>query len=246
MHPNFTLSSPISSQSTPLPAHLANAHVFIMGVGGLGSAVAFYLAAAGVTKLTLVDFDTVENSNLQRQIVHSIAHLRCLKVDSAQKTLQARYPNLEITVFKQQLGEGELRQAIQACDVVVDCCDNFTTRFQLNAACVQMAKPLVSGAAIRFAGQVAVFSPPYTQHACYRCLYPDMTEEAETCTNTGILAPLVGIIGSIQALETVKLLTHYGQTLTSRLLILNALSGRWRTTTLLKDRHCRVCGNPPF
>lgn len=244
MLPNFALSSSISP--SPVPVQLVPAHVFIMGVGGLGSAVAFYLAAAGVTKLTLVDFDSVESSNLQRQIVHSTAHLQLFKVESAQKTLQARYPNLAIKSYKQQLSREELTQAIQACDVVVDCCDNFTTRFQLNAACVQMAKPLVSGAAIRFAGQVAVFSPPYTQHACYCCLYPEMEEEAETCTATGIPAPLVGVIGSIQALETVKLLTHYGQTLTSRLLILNALSGRWRTTTLLKDRHCRVCGNPPF
>lgn len=244
---------------TPLPHHhlhflspqididsiqkLSHSKVLIVGLGGLGSPVAMYLAAAGVGHLVLADSDTVEISNLQRQIVHDTFQIGQSKVHSALHKLQAIHPHLQITPIQQRL-EGDLLDAqVKAVDVVADCSDNFTTRFALNAACVRHRKPLVSGAAIRFIGQVAVFLPSLPQSPCYRCLYPDIEEMAETCSQMGILAPLVGIIGSLQAVEIIKILLYFGQPLCGKLFLFDAYTTQWRILTLSKDVNCPVCNH---
>jgi len=206
---------------------LLSARVLIIGVGGLGSPVAMYLAASGVGHLVLVDHDKVELSNLQRQIAHTTDRIGIAKVASAQQSLAALNPEVE---------------QVQLADAVVDCSDNFATRFALNRVCVENRTPLISGAAIRLEGQVAVFRPERADTPCYRCLYKDMDELGESCSQTGVLAPLVGIIGSIQATETIKVLLDICETLTGRLLVLDALSMEWRSIKLKKDPDCPVCG----
>jgi adenylyltransferase/sulfurtransferase len=211
-------------------------------MGGLGSPVAMYLAASGVGHLVLVDYDMVELSNLQRQIAHSTDRLGMHKVASAQHALAALNPEVQVTAIAGQLDPEALVEQVQRADAVVDCSDNFATRFALNRVCVENRTPLISGAAIRFEGQVAVFRPGHTDSPCYRCLYKDMDELGESCSQTGVLAPLVGIIGSIQATETIKVLLDIGETLAGRLLVLDALSMEWRTIKLRKDPDCPVCG----
>jgi len=223
---------------------LLEARVFLIGLGGLGSPVAMYLAASGVGHLVLVDHDRVELSNLQRQIAHSTNAIGIDKVASAKQTLQALNPGVRITTFNKVLNADELTEQVQLADVVVDASDNFATRFALNRICVAQKKPLVSGAAIRMEGQVTTFRADQPDSPCYRCLYKDMDELAETCSETGVLAPVVGIIGSIQAVETLKVLTGAGQTLTGRLLILDAQTMEWRELRLRKDPDCPVCGVP--
>jgi len=217
---------------------LAHSKVLIIGVGGLGSPVAMYLAASGVGHLVLSDFDRVDLSNLQRQIVHDSTQIGQYKTLSAQSKLQALYPDIEISIINQTISEDFLIK--DDIDVVVDCSDNFATRFIINAACVHSGTPLVSGAALRWSGQVAVFllAP---QSPCYRCLYSDNEEEGEACSEAGILAPLVGIIGSIQAVEVIKVLLGIGNPLSGRLLLFDALSMQWRTLILHKDPICPVC-----
>jgi len=222
---------------------LLDARVLIIGIGGLGSPVAMYLAASGVGHLVLVDHDKVELSNLQRQIAHTTEHLGMDKVASAQHTLAALNPGVRVTAIARQLDPEALVEQVQLADAVVDCSDNFATRFALNRVCVANKTPLISGAAIRLEGQVAVFRPGRTDSPCYRCLYKDMDELAESCSQTGVLAPLVGIIGSIQATETIKVLLDIGETLTGRLLILDALTMEWRNIRLRKDPDCPVCGS---
>lgn len=221
---------------------LLAARVLIIGVGGLGSPVAMYLAASGVGHLVLVDHDTVELSNLQRQIVHTTDHQGMEKVSSAKRTLAALNPDVQVTAIPGQLDPEQLVEQARLADAVVDCSDNFATRFALNRVCVANKTPLISGAAIRLEGQVTVFRPDHTDSPCYRCLYKDMDELAESCSQTGVLAPLVGIIGSIQATETIKVLLDIGETLTGRLLILDALGMEWRSIKLRKDPDCPVCG----
>jgi len=221
---------------------LLAARVLIIGVGGLGSPVAMYLAASGVGHLVLVDHDKVELSNLQRQIVHTTEQLGLNKVASAKRALAALNPEVEVTTIAGQLDPQALVEQVQLADAVVDCSDNFATRFALNRVCVANKTPLISGAAIRLEGQVTVFRPEYADSPCYRCLYKDMDELAESCSQTGVLAPLVGIIGSIQATETLKVLLNIGETLTGRLLVLDALSMDWRSIKLRKDPDCPVCG----
>ncbi len=216
--------------------------MLIIGVGGLGSPVAMYLAASGVGHLVLVDYDMVELSNLQRQIVHTTDRLGMQKVASAQRTLAALNPEVRVTAIAGQLDPEALLEQVQLADAVVDCSDNFATRFALNRVCVANKTPLISGAAIRLEGQVAVFRPDRADSPCYRCLYKDMDELAESCSQTGVLAPLVGIIGSIQATETIKVLLDIGETLTGRLLVLDALNMEWRSIKLRKDPDCPVCG----
>jgi adenylyltransferase/sulfurtransferase len=221
---------------------LLAARVLIIGVGGLGSPVAMYLAASGVGHLVLVDHDKVELSNLQRQIVHTSERLGLNKVVSAQRTLAALNPEVQVTAMAGQLDPEALVEQVRLADAVVDCSDNFATRFALNRVCVANKTPLISGAAIRLEGQVAVFRPGRADSPCYRCLYKDMDELAESCSQTGVLAPVVGIIGSIQATETIKVLLDIGETLTGRLLLLDALSMEWRSIKLHKDPDCPVCG----
>ena len=223
---------------------LLDARVFLIGLGGLGSPVAIYLAASGVGHLVLVDHDRVELSNLQRQIAHSTNAIGIDKVASAKQALQALNPDVQVTTFNKVLEADELTEQVRLADVVVDASDNFATRFGLNRICVDQKKPLVSGAAIRMEGQVTTFRADQPSSPCYRCLYKDMDELAETCSETGVLAPVVGIIGSIQAAETLKVLTGVGQTLIGRLLILDAQTMEWRELRLRKDPDCPVCGGP--
>lgn len=220
---------------------LLAARVLIIGLGGLGSPVAMYLAAAGVGHLLLADFDSVDLSNLQRQIAHTTETIGETKVASAAKTLRALNPDVQLTCITQALDADTLKSCVAQADVVVDCCDNFTTRFAVNAACVDAKIPLVSGAAIRLEGQVAVFDNRQSECACYRCLYDEESEENTTCAANGVLAPLVGIIGSMQALETIKLIVGFGKTLAGKLLVFDARYSQWRELNLPKDKACPIC-----
>lgn len=220
---------------------LQNAHVTILGVGGLGSPAAMYLAASGVGSITLVDFDTVDNSNLQRQIIHNTNSIGSKKVSSAKNTLLAINPEINIHCVDKKLTLDELVQLIKNTTCVIDATDNFTTRFLINRACVLQQKPLVSAAAIQYEGQISVFNLPQENSACYACLYAEDGEENTNCSDNGILAPVVGILGSMQALETIKLICNIGEPLQNRLLIFDALALQWRTMKLNKDPNCPVC-----
>lgn len=220
---------------------LIDSHALIIGMGGLGSPAAIYLAAAGVGRLTLVDFDKVDLTNLQRQIVHATADVGRPKVESAREHLLALNPEITVEIIAHKLEGDELLAAVAAADVVVDASDNFATRFAINDACVAARKPLVSGAAIRMEGQVAVFHNERDESPCYRCLYRDEGELAQTCSENGVLAPVVGVIGSIQATETIKLLSGMGETLDGRLMMWDAMTMEWRTLKLKKDPACPVC-----
>ncbi len=220
---------------------LLDSTVLIMGMGGLGSPVAMYLATAGVGHLVLADFDRVELSNLQRQIIHRQSSIGLLKVESAEKMLQELNSEIKISTIAEKLTTQTLLAKLDEIDCVVDGTDNFASRFAINDACVQSETPLVSGAAIRFEGQVSVFINNSTS-PCYQCLYPDTGEELEqTCSENGVLSPLVGIIGSVQATEVLKLLMGIGTTLQARLLLLDALAMEWRTVKLKQDPECLIC-----
>lgn len=221
---------------------LRGASVLIVGLGGLGSPAAMYLAAAGVGHLILADDDRVDLSNLQRQIVHRTADIGAAKVESAARTLRALNPQTRLTLLPRRLEGQTLDDLVADVDAVVDGCDNFSTRFAVNKACVQAGKPLVSGAAIRMEGQVAVFRPDRDDGPCYRCLYRDEGELEQTCSENGVLAPLVGIIGSIQAMETAKVLMGIGDDLNGRLLLLDGERMEWRTLKLRRDPACPICG----
>ena len=220
---------------------LLSSRVLIIGMGGLGSPVAMYLAAAGVGQLVLVDHDRVDLSNLQRQILHRHEDIGRPKIASAAETLMQLNPQLQITTLDHKLSEDELRETARNVDVVVDATDNFEIRFALNRVCVETGTPLVSGAAIRMEGQVSVFmNQPGSP--CYRCLYREEGELDASCSENGVLAPVVGIIGSVQALEVIKILLNIGSTLDGKLLLLDALHMEWRTLTLKQDSECPVCG----
>ncbi|MES9994298.1 MAG: molybdopterin-synthase adenylyltransferase MoeB [Candidatus Thiodiazotropha sp.] len=221
---------------------LLNASVLIVGLGGLGSPAAMYLAAAGVGTLVLVDFDQVDLTNLQRQIVHTTARIGELKVESARETLLALNPQCRVKTIPRQLDAAALLQQIEEADLVLDGTDNFATRFAINKACYQSGTPLVSGAAIRMEGQITVFTGE-PGGPCYHCLYPDEGEMDETCSANGVLAPLVGVIGSLQAIEAIKQLTGAGKTLQGRLMLFDALAMEWRTLRLTPDPACPVCGS---
>jgi molybdopterin-synthase adenylyltransferase len=220
---------------------LLNSHVLIIGLGGLGSPVAMYLAAAGVGHLSLVDDDQVELSNLQRQIVHGQQDIGRNKVDSAADTLKEINNEVILDVITARLEGERLEQAVNAADVVVDCSDNFATRFLLNEVTQRCGTPLVSGAAIRMEGQVTVYDSRQEGSACYRCLYEDSGELQQTCSESGVLSPLLGIIGGVQAVETVKVIAGVGENLSGRLLILDAFSMSWREIKLKQDPTCPVC-----
>ena len=223
---------------------LLNARVLIIGAGGLGAPAALYLAAAGVGHLVLADDDVVELSNLQRQIIHNTARLDQPKAESARQALHELNPEVQVEAIVRRLEGSELEQAVAQADIVLDCCDNFATRHAVNRACVLHRKPLVSGAAIRFAGQVSVYDMRNDESPCYHCLFPESDEADEvSCATTGVLGPLVGIIGSTQAAEAIKLIAGIGQTLTGRLLCLDALTMNWSSIRLKRDPGCPVCGH---
>ncbi len=221
---------------------LLNSHVLIMGLGGLGSPVAMYLAAAGIGKLTLVDFDNVELSNLQRQIIHRTSSLKQSKVESAAATIEQLNPLVKTICINKQLEEDDLSNLLSDVDLLVDATDNFASRFMINRACFNTSTPLVSGAAIRMEGQVSVFNFKQADSPCYRCLYDEQGEENTSCSENGVMAPMVGIIGSIQAMEAIKVLANYGETLTGKLLITDAMFQDWRSMKFKKDPACPVCG----
>ncbi|MFM9880238.1 MAG: HesA/MoeB/ThiF family protein [Burkholderiaceae bacterium] len=219
-----------------------SAHVLVVGAGGLGSPVALYLGAAGIGQLTLVDDDAVDLTNLQRQIAHSQARIGQPKVHSAAQAVAALNPETQVTAIARRADAALLRTLIAQADVVVDCCDNFATRQAINAACVALQKPLVSGAALRFDGQLAVYDPRVSASPCYACVFaPDAPVEETRCSVMGVLAPLVGIIGSMQAAEVLKLLAHGRSALTGRLLMLNALDMAWSDLRTPRNPACRVC-----
>jgi len=220
---------------------LKKSRVLIIGLGGLGSPVALYLAAAGVGFLSLADDDEVDVSNLQRQVVHNEHNIGMSKVESAAESLRQLNPNVVIQTHAVRLEGVGLLGALKQIDLVVDCTDNFSTRFEINRACVAAKVPLVSGAAIRMEGQVSVFDSRNAESPCYQCLYSDVSEEQLTCSESGVMAPLVGVIGSMQAMEAIKLLSGLGQTLVGRLLLLDAMSMQWRSLKLKKDPACSCC-----
>ena len=225
-------------------ARLRAARVLIVGLGGLGSPVAMYLTAAGVGRLLLADFDAVDLSNLQRQLLHTSERVGWTKADSAVAALRALNPHPELVPIKRSLNTERLAELAAEVDLIVDASDNFPTRFAANAAAVGAGIPLVSGAAIRAEGQIAVFSGRRGD-GCYRCLYPDDGATEETCAREGVLAPVVGIIGSLQANEAIKLLTGYGEPLLGRLLLLDAATTAVRTLRIPPDPACPVCGSDP-
>lgn len=221
---------------------LLAARVLIVGLGGLGSPLAMYLAAAGVGTLVVCDYDAVDLSNLQRQIVHRNDALGEPKVDSARRTLRTLNPEVRVEALQERLTAGHLQTVVAGCDLVLDATDNFSTRYALNDACWQARKPLVSGAAIRWEGQVAVFDPRQAEAPCYRCLYPEGDDEALNCAENGVVAPLVGIIGSCQALEAIKLLTGVGESLAGFVLYFDGKRMDWRKLRLSRNPSCPTCG----
>ncbi|UCE88538.1 MAG: molybdopterin-synthase adenylyltransferase MoeB [Pseudomonadota bacterium] len=222
---------------------LLDSTALIVGMGGLGAPTAMYLAAAGIGHLVLADFDTVDLSNLQRQIVHRTQDIGRPKVVSARDTLASLNPEVRLTAIDSRLDNARLATQVHEADVVLDCSDNFATRFAVNAACVATQTPLVSGAAIRMEGQVGVFANR-ADSPCYRCLYREGEDVQLTCSETGVLAPVVGVIGSVQAVEAIKVLLGIGAPLDGRLLIYDALGAEWRAVMLRKDPGCPVCGTP--
>ncbi len=224
---------------------LRASHALIVGAGGLGSPAAMYLAASGVGTLTLCDGDTVDLTNLQRQLLHRTSTLGQQKVHSARQALGDINPDVHITALAQRADEPLLVQLAAHADVVLDCSDNFATRYALNRACLQLRKPLVSGAATRFDGQVCVFDFRREGSPCYNCLYPEEHEAEETrCAVMGVFAPLVGIIGAMQAAEALKVLLHAGTPLLGRLLLTNILHTEIRNARLTRDPSCKACGKP--
>ncbi|SFI58619.1 adenylyltransferase and sulfurtransferase [Pseudomonas argentinensis] len=223
---------------------LKGSRVLIVGLGGLGSPAALYLGAAGVGELHLADFDSVDLSNLQRQIAHDSASIGQSKVDSALARLAALNPEIVLRAHRQTLDADSLAAAVAAVDLVLDCSDNFSTREAVNAACVAARRPLVSGAAIRLEGQLSVFDPRRADSPCYHCLYGHGSEAELTCSEAGVAGPLVGLVGSLQALEALKLLAGFGEPLVGRLLLIDAFGSRFRELRVKRDPGCTVCGNP--
>jgi len=216
----------------------------IIGAGGLGSPAAMYLACSGVGHITLVDHDTVDLTNLQRQIAHRTQSVGVQKVTSAAQTLHALNPLVQVHTWAQSADAALLDLLVAQVDVVLDCCDNFQTRHAVNAACVQHRKPLVSGAAIQFDGQISVYDPRDATSPCYACAFPpDTTFEEVRCSTMGVFAPLVGIIGSMQAAEALKLLADVGRPLTGRLLMLDGRSMEWNEVRMPRNPACPVCAD---
>jgi len=224
---------------------ILDSRALIIGAGGLGSPIALYLASAGVGSITICDNEEVDLTNLQRQIAHRTDSIGKKKVDSARASIVAINPEVNIVPVPERVGGARLESLVAAVDVVLDGSDNFATRHAVNRACVGSRKPLVSGAGVRFDGQIAVFDMRSPQSPCYHCLFPEHGENEDVrCAVMGVFAPMVGIVGSIQAAEALKLIAGVGEPLTGRLLILDALTMQVRTVTLQKDPACPVCGTP--
>lgn len=222
---------------------LKNSRVLIVGLGGLGAPVALYLAAAGVGEIHVADFDTVDLTNLQRQIIHDTASVGESKIDSAVRRMRLLNPEIRVVAHRSALDADSLAGAVGAVDLVLDCCDNFGTREAINQACVAARTPLVSGAAIRFEGQLSVFDARQPASPCYHCLYGHGSEDDLTCSEAGVAGPLVGVVGSLQALEALKLLAGFGEPLVGRLLLIDALGSRFRELRVKRDPGCSVCGS---
>ena len=223
---------------------LLAAHALVIGAGGLGSPAAMYLASGGVGRITLADGDAVDLTNLQRQILHTTAAVGRAKAYSGKDTLAQLNPQIEISAIPERLEGDRLARLVASADVVLDCSDNFATRHAVNRACVKYRKPLVSGAGVRFDGQVSVFDLRRRDAPCYSCLFAEDSEPEETrCAVMGVFAPLTGIIGTVQAAETLKLLAGVGESLNGRLLLLDCLSMEWRSVRLSRDPACKVCAD---
>ena len=221
---------------------LLDAHALVIGAGGLGSPVALYLATAGVGRITVVDHDTVDLSNLQRQIAHNQSRLGLPKAESVRATVAAINPDVQLHALVQRADPALLDAWVPLADVVLDCTDNFRTRHAINAACVRHAKPLVSGAAIGWDAQISVYDTRQPQAPCYACLFPpDAAYEDVACATMGVFAPLVGIVGSVQAAEALKLLSGAGASIAGRLLMLDARNMVWDSIQIARQPHCPVC-----
>ncbi|MEY2771176.1 MAG: Molybdopterin-synthase adenylyltransferase [Pseudomonadota bacterium] len=221
---------------------LLASHALVVGAGGLGSPVALYLGSAGVGHLTIADHDHVDATNLQRQIAHNLQRLGQPKAESARQAIAELNPDVRVTALNERLSAERLLALVAQADVVLDCSDNFETRQAVNAACVAQRKPLVSGAAIRFDGQVSVYDTRQPDAPCYACVFPpSQAPEEVRCATMGVLAPLVGIIGSVQAAEAIKLLSGMGSRLSGRLLMLDGRDMAWTDIRLPRDPHCPVC-----
>lgn len=220
---------------------LAQSHVLIIGLGGLGSPAALYLAAAGVGTLTFSDFDTVELSNLQRQIAHTSGRTGQLKTDSARTGCHDINPDCTINTIDFALEAEDLDQWVPKADVVLDCSDNFATRFAVNDACYRHKVPLVSGAAIRFDGQISVYDSRLSNSPCYRCLYGESHADADSCAQAGILGPVVGMVGCVQAIEAIKLICSIGESLVGRLVLFDGLAMQWNEIQLSRNPKCATC-----
>ncbi|MEA3395411.1 MAG: molybdopterin-synthase adenylyltransferase MoeB [Pseudomonadota bacterium] len=225
---------------------ILDGHALVIGAGGLGSPVALYLGSAGVGRLTVVDHDTVDVTNLQRQVAHTLDRVGLPKVDSIVQAVAAINPEVHVTPVMARADAALLDTLVAQADVVLDCCDNFATRHLINAACVKHRKPLVSGAAIRFDGQITVYDPRAATSPCYACVFPpDDTFEETLCATMGVFAPLVGIVGAVQAAEALKLLGQTGSSLAGRLLMLDGRHMEWTEMRLPRAPACPVCGNAP-
>ncbi len=222
---------------------LLSSCVAIVGLGGLGASAAYYLAASGVGELRLIDHDCVERSNLQRQIIHNDETVGLNKAVSAKRTLEKLNPTITIDALDQKFTETSAPALLEGVDLIVDCCDNFATRFLINASSVKYGLPLVSAAAIQMEAQISLFDPREKESPCYRCLYQEVDETPLSCSESGVLAPLVGIIGSMQALEAIKLLANIGSPLQGALLLFDALHTEWRRLTLKRDPACPTCSS---
>jgi molybdopterin/thiamine biosynthesis adenylyltransferase len=219
------------------------AHVLVIGAGGLGSPVALYLGSAGVGHITVVDDDTVDMTNLQRQVAHTVARVGSPKVNSIQAAIAQLNPGVQVTAIQARADAALLDDLVAQADVVLDCCDNFATRHAINAACVAHKKPLVSGAAIRFDGQISVYDPRDERSPCYACVFPaEATFEETRCATMGVFAPLVGIIGTMQAAEALKLISGAGKPLTGRLLMLDGRAMEFTEVRVGRHTGCPVCG----
>jgi len=222
---------------------ILGAHALVIGAGGLGSPAALYLASAGVGRITLADGDTVDLTNLQRQILHTRERVGQLKAVSGQSALAQINPEVTIVPISERLAGERLAELVADADVVLDCCDNFATRHAVNRACVMHRTPLVSGAAIRFSGQLSVFDMRHENSPCYHCLFPEGEDTEETrCAIMGVFAPLTGIIGAMQAAEALKIISGAGEPAIGRLLLLDGLTMEWRSVKFGKDPACAVCG----
>ena len=230
-------------------ARLLSAHALVVGAGGLGSPVVLYLAAAGVGHITVVDHDSVDLTNLQRQIAHAEQRVGMPKVESARQAMAAINSEVKVTALTERAEGPLLDELVATADIVLDCCDNFSTRHAINAACVRHRKPLVSGAAIRFDAQISVFDTRHSESPCYACLFPpDESFEETRCATLGVFAPLVGIVGAMQAAEAIKLVAGIGESLAGRLLMLDARSMAWHEMRAARQTSCAVCGaeaHPP-